>query len=729
MSSDPVLNTRSIRLNGDINVGGGQFGLVTRTVDTSVGTINQTVGPRYSDYYQHYIVSTSVDGDFILASIGSSVSVGYTCCIQCPADVLLTGDLTVRAIDNSIVAVMHQGDKVFLTAAASTSTWRVAYAVPEGRDNWLLVYTGKYPEVRLLPIQKEFYYNANFEYGIKSIASFDSNEPANFINNTGDPTGLTNLNRIVFEGSTNTRTNLLPAGDNVLHSFLSCNSCIYTPNGPSTSSGIACTSSSFEQLGSSVNLWQIGCDACNIDNSLGVIPIKNSGILSSTTSNINGNLMGNIDSSCVIACDNCTIEAFNTTNCTQSAAIASADGTVASSLLSSMGSSSNCNVTTSVSADVSSSSACNMVGSQLSTIADSSSSLIIQNILSSVIASDNVTLQGNNVFTFNANPTVGYDNDHAGITVLSSHALSTISSVNDIRYCVIGGYNGVTWSIDSKTGIHYGSAFNSTQPLPGLAEMYENLVIGEIPYGRLLQVGDGKVRLANNGEVGYMISRPYETAAFVCGNTSEWPDKYITDVFGKPILDGDGNRQLNPAYDPSQVYVPRSSRRDQWTTCERTGLVVVEYVDRLEVGDYLVSSDEGIAKRTDRVTNIRVIEVIDGKFVKVDLSNQSEYTYLDFVATSSTLPKYNVNDMITTGNNVIFSRNKFFYMTMSFVFDRVTDINVYLDGPVVYYYDVSSVKNNGQIKYVCQFEGEVVAGDYKLTVTGYDGDASFVIRV
>jgi hypothetical protein len=237
------------------------------------------------------------------------------------------------------------------------------------------------------------------------------------------------------------------------------------------------------------------------------------------------------------------------------------------------------------------------------------------------------------------------------------------------------------------------------------------------------------VRLANNGEVGYMISRPYETAAFVCGNTSEWPDKYITDVFGKPILDGDGNRQLNPAYDPSQVYVPRSSRRDQWTTCERTGLVVVEYVDRLEVGDYLVSSDEGIAKRTDRVTNIRVIEVIDGKFVKVDLSNQSEYTYLDFVATSSTLPKYNVNDMITTGSNVIFSRNKFFYMTMSFVFDRVTDINVYLDGPVVYYYDVSSVKNNGQIKYVCQFEGEVVAGDYKLTVTGYDGDASFVIRV
>lgn len=730
MSHDPTLNDNSLRLKGDINPGKGQFGLVTQTVDTSVGLITQTIGTFYSDYYQHYIISTSVDGDFRLASIGSEVSIGYTCCIQCPANVLLTGDLTVRAADNSIVAVMHQGDKVFLTAAASTSTWRVAFAVPEGRDNWLLVYTGKYPEVRLLPIQKEFYYDTNFQYGIKSIASFDSTEPANLINNLGDPTGLTNLNRVVFEGSTNIRTNLLSLGADALQSCLSCDSFFYTPDGSSISSSIAChDNASFEQLGDSVGVWMIGCSTCNIDNSLGTLPMVDCGVASSINSGFRGVPNGTISQSASIATLNCDITTLPGNTCQTVFMNSSNDCDMTSSVASSISSSLQSSITSSNQCSVNSSINGSSTNSRLSTVVDCDTSMINNNILSSVIASDNVTLQGDGVFTFNANPAIGYDNTHAGITVLSSHGLSSITSVNDIRYCVVGGYNGVTWSIDSKTGIHYGSSFNSTQPLPGLAEMYENAVVGEIPYGRLLQVVDGRVRLANNGEVGFMISRPYETAAFVCGNTSDWPNKYVTDNFGLPILDVDGNKQLNPNYDPNQVYLPRSSRRDQWTTCERTGLVVVEYVDRLSIGDYLVSSDEGIAKRSNRVTNIRVIEVIDDKFVKVDLSNQSEYNYLDFVATSSTLPKYNVSNMSTSGSNVVFSRDTFFSMTMSFVFDRVADINVYLDGPIVYYYDVSSVKNNGQIKYVCQFEGEVVAGDYKLTVVGYDDVASFTIRV
>jgi hypothetical protein len=272
--------------------------------------------------------------------------------------------------------------------------------------------------------------------------------------------------------------------------------------------------------------------------------------------------------------------------------------------------------------------------------------------LSNVFTSDNSGFNGDGSTSYDSGN--GYLNTGAGITVLSSHNLGLDTGAGDYRYCVIGGFNGPTWSVDSKTGTYYASnTFVSGQALPGFAELYENEELGEIPYGRILQLDSGKVRFANNGEIGFLISRPYNNAAFVAGDPMEWHSKYLTDNFGQQIkkhfnkeeylaqlillghdeaertkiLEGYKTETIedyivNPLYNANAKYVRRSERRGEWTTCEKSGIVILEQDGNVTAKTkYIISGESGIAKSSSRMTNIVLLSIIDENYIKVDISN------------------------------------------------------------------------------------------------------------
>jgi hypothetical protein len=952
------------------------FGMTTTVVDTAAGPILQTPGAFYSNYYSHYLISVSVNGEFDLAAIGAGVSIGYTTVIDCTTGV---GQLTVKAADTSVIAVLLAGDKLFLTATAATSSWKSSFAVPQGQNNLLLVYSGTYPRVQLLPVQKEISINGSSQYGVKFLTSFDSTEPAFWT-----AVAQTNLNRIGSLGNNNSVINTTGLTGAAVHTTISSNACNTTLTGISYSSVLAsntctnnpslsCTSLIAASNGSSATTAGAGTSAviasdgssatnptgsvaivgsrtATISNTTGVSSIIGSNtcvatqtgagvssIIGSRSANVNSNTTGvvGIDSSTTtVNVTNTTgiagishssgttltntsgvtmVEGSITCNAVSSGTCTAAivgsqtstvttTGTGANSVISSTGSSvtspngimtvigcvntsltcnaqpaimasiasTGCNFTSenlsiaafianvaasvsgirgspgltlmgtnacliidfgagtvttpfsyssmhscisctfisqvgatgkftssgvyastscnfintgaTVSADnfIGSSNNGNVVGSSQSTITSSTTGSIqnsttshvtagdnnqcftsvasligasnigthTSTIISSIISSDNASLTGDGINTFN--PATGYANSRAGITILSSHS-PIIATASDIRYCVIGGYNAATWSIDSKTGNFYGlGVFNAGTPLPGLAEMYENQVVGVIPYGRLLQLADGKVRPSTNGESGFMISRPYETAAFVGGNpVYDWPKKYLTDEFGLAIYQdytkdeyiamlkilgktdeeiakmeiGDVThaKKLNPEYDPEQVYRPRSTRTDQWSTCEKSGIVVVEYSGSLSVGDYVVSAGEGIAKQANRKTNIKVIEIVDSSFAKVDIENAQYGEYVALggsVAGFASLPAgISVRGVSFGDSSITLSETSKLKLIVEVGGDMMlaTDLLVNLsDGTNTYWFSTTYARTSGSYKICSTLKSAIPAGEYRI---------------
>jgi hypothetical protein len=71
-----------------------------------------------------------------------------------------------------------------------------------------------------------------------------------------------------------------------------------------------------------------------------------------------------------------------------------------------------------------------------------------------------------------------------------------------------------------------------------------------------------KIRPAQDGEepIGVISGNPS-----VIGDAAatKWVGKYLRDDYGSYVLDENGERQLNPAYDPDQEYTPRE-QRPEW---------------------------------------------------------------------------------------------------------------------------------------------------------------------
>ncbi len=108
------------------------------------------------------------------------------------------------------------------------------------------------------------------------------------------------------------------------------------------------------------------------------------------------------------------------------------------------------------------------------------------------------------------------------------------------------------------------------------AEWFETTDGQSLSPGVSVCLEDGKVRAATpeDARVDIIgITRP-ATAAGVIGNSAElgWQGRFLRDAFGAPRLTEDGGYVLNPAYDPSRPYIPRSLR-PEWVLVGLVGQI------------------------------------------------------------------------------------------------------------------------------------------------------------
>ena len=243
---------------------------------------------------------------------------------------------------------------------------------------------------------------------------------------------------------------------------------------------------------------------------------------------------------------------------------------------------------------------------------------------------------------------------HTEATAENSFAIgdTTIAAAN--RQTVIGIYNVKSTLNSDKfiigkgsgsranclratdTGVYASGSYNASGA--DYAEMFEwadGNQDDEDRAGRFVTLDGAKIRLADSKDA-YIIG-------IVSGNPSvvgdvhddQWQGMYLYDTFGRPLwedveipdqLDPDGNiiypahteqyQKLNPDYDSSQPYFPRSQRRE-WDAVGMLGKLVAVDDGSCLVNGWCTVGKGGIAVRSDVRTKYRVMERLDECHVRV----------------------------------------------------------------------------------------------------------------
>lgn len=158
---------------------------------------------------------------------------------------------------------------------------------------------------------------------------------------------------------------------------------------------------------------------------------------------------------------------------------------------------------------------------------------------------------------------------------------------------------------------------------------------GEDRRGLFVTLDGDKIRLANSEDdyiLGIVSGRPS-----VIGDNyaDDWCDKYLTDIFGTPILekksfpakvDEKGNIVeeayedtvfvLNPSYDSGQTYVPRTERKE-WAAIGIVGKLILIDDGTCQENGYCYPAKNGVATHSENKTNYRVMKRIDETHIQV----------------------------------------------------------------------------------------------------------------
>lgn len=147
-----------------------------------------------------------------------------------------------------------------------------------------------------------------------------------------------------------------------------------------------------------------------------------------------------------------------------------------------------------------------------------------------------------------------------------------------------------------------GAAYNTPADY---AEMFETSSGNAIEPGHFVTLNsdDGLISIASSSS-SYILGIVSANPA-VLGDASwgRWSKKYLTDEFGKKLYDSNGDRLLNPDYDSSSSYTPRSER-DEWVAVGLLGKLYVRTSEDI-TGDFVDVDNDGHAKNG---TTYKVIE-------------------------------------------------------------------------------------------------------------------------
>ena len=126
---------------------------------------------------------------------------------------------------------------------------------------------------------------------------------------------------------------------------------------------------------------------------------------------------------------------------------------------------------------------------------------------------------------------------------------------------------------------------------------------------------DGKIKIASATDniIGIVSSNPG-----VIGNAAddEWCNKYLKDDFGRYVLDANGAMQLNPEYDETREYIPRSQRKE-WAVIGMMGQIIMYDDGTCTPGGFCASTNDGKARATSERTNITMLSRIKENIIKV----------------------------------------------------------------------------------------------------------------
>ena len=213
------------------------------------------------------------------------------------------------------------------------------------------------------------------------------------------------------------------------------------------------------------------------------------------------------------------------------------------------------------------------------------------------------------------------------------------SDVND-RFIVGGGTtsnstNSTCFRV-TTTGVYASGTYNASGA--DYAEQFEwadNNPSNEDRIGRFVTLDGTKIQFA--------ISIDDFILGITSGNPSiigdsyddQWQGMYETDIYGRFIwedvtipaeYDEEGNLvseehiesqlKINPNYNPSEAYIPRS-KRPEWATVGMMGKLVLIDDGTCEVNGWAKPTTGGIGTKSDTQTKFRVMERLDDTHVRV----------------------------------------------------------------------------------------------------------------
>lgn len=243
-----------------------------------------------------------------------------------------------------------------------------------------------------------------------------------------------------------------------------------------------------------------------------------------------------------------------------------------------------------------------------------------------------------------------YCNAGASYQAIVGYSSEKTTSEDD-RFIVAGGYNdggtvrGRNIFRVTPTGVFAKGNYNSTGA--DYAEWFEwtdGNPDKEDRIGLFVTRKGAKIKIASPGDkiLGIISGNPS-----VIGDAydDEWNQRYLRDVYGRPVyhdvevaattielIDSDDpsktvegivtpahvERQLklNPDYDPTQEYIPRS-KRSEWAVVGLLGKIVMDDDGTAQIDGYVTIGAGGVATNSDTETRFVVMERIDDHHIRV----------------------------------------------------------------------------------------------------------------
>lgn len=152
--------------------------------------------------------------------------------------------------------------------------------------------------------------------------------------------------------------------------------------------------------------------------------------------------------------------------------------------------------------------------------------------------------------------------------------------------------------------------------------------------GRFVTLAGEQIRLAAPGDwlLGVVSGAP---SVIGDAHDDQWRGMFLTDLYGRPVWEEraipaetgpDGEeimparretvQALNPDYDNTQEYLPRS-KRPEWAAVGMLGKLTVDDDGTCEADGWCKAGEGGIAVRSDTPTRYRVMRRIDEKHIRV----------------------------------------------------------------------------------------------------------------